>query len=270
MELDLYKNDGSILFADYKTLKSSNGKSTEAVVSSGSQITGFKQLNSSHVVFVEKEYHCIRVYSREKRSFSRLVGQRGTSSKYYGFVDGASAKFYHPYGVESDERNPGHLLVTDQFNHALRSVDVASGIVSTVIRTGFSNPRGLTWYNGSLLVCNVNYISKVAWSSNGAVTNSKLTTTTSYGYREGDFSTARFNSPYEIQQLRDGLFIIADNSNKKLRLLDMYKKKVLPVCIGSTTSCSTGTSLSINRTSLLITNDTVHVGGNNKILRLTG
>ena len=270
MELDLYKNDGSVLFSDYTYLKSSNGKSTEALVATSSTMTGFKQLNSSHVVFVDRGYNCIKMFNREKKSTSVLAGQCGTSSSYYGFVDGASARFSTPWGIESDERNPGHVLITEYSNQALRSVDVTSGIVSTVIRTGFNYPRGLTWYNGFLLVCNQHYISRVAWSSNGAVTNSKLTTTTSNGYRDGGFSIAQISNPFEIQQLRDGLFLIADYSNKKLRLLNMYKKKVVPVCIGSTTSCSTGTSPSDYPNSLLITNDTVYVGGNNKILRLTG
>ena len=270
MELDLYKNDGSILFSDNTILKSSNGESTESLVSTNSLVTGFKQLNSSHVVFVDYSHHCIKMFNREKKSTSVLAGQCGSGSSYYGFVDGASARFKYPWGIELDERNPGHAFITDHYNQALRSVDVTSGIVSTVIGTGFNYPRGLIWYNGHLLVCNNGYISRVTWSSNGAVTNSKLTPTTSGGYRDGGFSIAQFNSPHEIQQLRDGIFLIADYGNKKLRLLNMYKKKVLPVCVGSTTSCTTGTSLSTHPYSLLITNETVYVGGSSKILRLTG
>ena len=119
-------------------------------------------------------------------------------------------------------------------------------------------------------MCNVSYISEVSWSTNGAVSNNKLTTTTDVGYRDGDFSTAQFNHPYEIQQVRDGLFLVADNNNQRMRLLDMINKKVLPVCIGSTTNCTTSTDLSIYPSSLLISNNTVYVGGHQAILKLTG
>ena len=65
----------------------------------------------------------------------------------------------------------------------------------------------------------------MSWSTNGAVSNINLTTTTDVGYRDSDFSFAQFNSPYEIQRVREGLFLVADNNNKRLRLLDMKKKQ---------------------------------------------
>ena len=74
----------------------------------------------------------------------------------------------------------------------------------------------------------------------------------------------------EIQQVRDGSFLVADHKNKRLRLLDMINKKVLPVCIGSTTNCTTSTDLSTNPFSLLISNNTVYVGAYKVILKLTG
>ena len=70
----------------------------------------------------------------------------------------------------------------------------------------------------------------------------------------------QFDSPFAIHQWSDGLFLVADYNNERLRLLDMTKKKVLPVCIGSTTNCTTDTSLSVGPTSLLISNNTVYVG----------
>ena len=266
MEFDLYRNDGSILFSDHKKLKTTNGKTTTEVSAGFSAARGFKQLDSSHVAVADYLRNCIRLVNREDNSNNVLSGTCGTK----GFVDGASAKFYGPWSMELDERNPGHLLVTDMENRALRSVDVTTGTVSTVIRTGFYQPSGLTWYNGRLLVCNFNYISEVSWSANGVVSNNKLTATTAGGYRDGDFSTAQFNFPYEIQQVKDGLFLVADDHNKMIRLLDMINKKVLPVCIGSTTNCTTSTVLSINLFSLLISNNIVYVGEDQGILKLTG
>ena len=154
MEFDLYRNDGSILFADYTNLQNMDKKTTSVVASGFRSVTGFKQLNSSHVAVVDYASHCIRIVNREDNS--NIV--RAGVCDIKGFVDGASAKFNGPWSIELDERNPGHLLITDLSNDALRSVDVTSGTVSTVIRTGFNYPTALTWYKTRLLVCNVNYI----------------------------------------------------------------------------------------------------------------
>ena len=266
LDVDIYRNDGSILFADKIQLKTTNGQTTTAVASGFSYITGFKQLNTSYVAVVDYYSHCIRMVNREDNSNKPFAGSCGTK----GYVDGASAKFKNPYDIELDERHPGHLLVTDRFNRALRSVDVTSGTVSTVIRTGFNSPRGLAWYNERLLVCNENYISEVSWSANGLVSNNKLTTTTSRGYRDGDFSIAQFNNPYEIKRIRDDLFLVADYGNSKLRRLNMSTRKVLPVCIDSSALCTTGTTLSNRPLSVLISDDKVYVGRINRILKLTG
>ena len=259
MELDLHRNDGRILFSDSSQLKKFNGTQTSPLSSSYGEITGFKQLNSTHVVIVAYSYHCIKMINQEDRSNVTLAGTYGAS----GFEDGSPAKFKGPWGIEVDERNPGHLLVTDYGNNALRSVDVTSATVSTVIKTGFNYPRGLTWYNGRLLVCNQNYISEIIWSFDGTASNNILTGYTTGGYKDGDFTGAKFSYPFDIHKWRDDLFLVADQSNSRLRLLDMTNRKVLPVCIGSTTSCTTSTSLSAYPRSLLVINGTVYVGTHN-------
>ena len=257
MSSDLYRNDGSILFSNSSQIHTTNGKQTSVVSSGYRLITGFKQLNFSHIVIVDNNDHCIMMLKREDNSRLTLAGTCGAS----GFEDGTSAKFKYPWGIEFDERNPGHLLITDYGNNALRSVDVTSGIVSTVIRTGLNSPVGLTWYNGRLLV--VHYsdrIAEVTWSSDGSVTNNILTGNNTSGYRDGDFTVAQFYYPIDIYQWKDGFHLVVDQYYRRLRLLDMTKRKVLPVCIGSTTSCTTSTSLPSNPRSLLVINDTVYVG----------
>ena len=127
------------MFSNRKELKTTNGKTTTVVAPGFSSITGLKQIDSSHVAVVDGGNYCIYLVNREADSIIELAGTCG----YRGFVDGTSAKFDHPWNIELDKRNPGHLLVTDLFNQALRSVDVTSGTVSTVIRTGFNNPAGL-------------------------------------------------------------------------------------------------------------------------------
>ena len=161
-------------------------------------------------------------------------------------------------------------MITEPSSHALRSVDVTNGIVSTIISTGFRSSAGLAWYNGRLLVSNNGYISEVVWHPNGAVTIDMLTGSFYTGYRDGDFSIAKFTYLAEITQIIPEYFLIADRTNYKLRLLDMAKRKVLPVCHASAASCTGGTAVVSRPTSLLISNGTVYVGGSGKIVKLTG
>ena len=266
MEYDLYRSDGSILFIDKTKLQNIDKKKTTVVASGFSYVSGFKQLNSSHVAVVDRNSHCIKMVNREDNSNIVFAGICGTSE----FEDGASAMFNYPSRIELDKRNLDHLLVTDFSNNALRSVDVTSGNVSTIIRTGFNYPTGLAWYKRHLLVCNEQYISEVVWRSNGAATNNKLTTATALGYVDGDFSVAQFRSLHELDQVRDGLFLVADLNNNKLRLLNMSTRKVLPVCIGSSAVCTNGTTFSSSPVSVLISGKEVYVGGLRKIHKLIG
>ena len=239
MDFDLYRNDGSILFASRTKLQSTDKETTTDVASGFDYARSFKQVNSTHVAVSESNKGRITIVNREDNSSRVWVGM--CDRHWMAFYNDRS---FYPDSIEMDKINPGHLVFTELLHHSLRSVDLTSGTVSTVIRTGFNFPRGLTWYKKRLLVCNDYYISEVSWSTSGAVTNKKLTTSTAHGYRDGDFSIAQFGSSHKIKQIRDGLFLLAGTDNSKLRLLNMSAKKVLPVCIGSSASCTTGTTLS--------------------------
>ena len=63
----------------------------------------------------------------ERARITRLLGGAR------GFRDGADPLFDHPQGVLFDG---GALLVADAFNHAIREVDLASGVTRTIAGTG--------------------------------------------------------------------------------------------------------------------------------------
>ena len=267
MEVDLYKNDGSILYSDVNYLKTTDGKSYKTLFLGFVFVSGFLQITNDKVVVVDNLMHCLRLIDRTSNTNRRLVG----TCHGPGFADGKNAKFYHPWDIEFDERNPGNLLVTDFSNGALRSVDVEAGTVSTIIRSGLYIPRGLTWYKGSLLITNNHYISELSWNANGAVTNTKLTAGASAGYRDGAFSSAMFSNPHEIRQIGEDLFLVADYGNHKLRLIDMAKKEVMPVCFGPTDKCNFGSALLLDQiVSILKTDDAVYVGQFHQISKVSG
>ena len=95
-------------------------------------ITGFAQLNMTHVALVDHGNHCIRMVDRLQRSATTLAGQCGQPGDDNGPL--LQSKFYQPYSIikRSDD---GILLVTDHHNNAIREIDLKANSVSTFLRS---------------------------------------------------------------------------------------------------------------------------------------
>ena len=270
-EFDRYIKDGSLLTGfsygpRVNTKIVRTGKELSDVVPDNDFASSFLQLTPNLLLIVSSFKNCIKIFNREENSTRMFAGVCNS----IGFVDGPVGKFHSPESIDWNIKDRRFLLVTDQLNNALRSVEISTGAVSTVVKSGFNWPSGFAWYNGRLLVLNQHYISEVAWNGDNPTTNTMLTTTTSKGYHDGDFSMAQFNHPEEIIQLRKGYFLISDSFNHKLRLLDMHRKRILPVCVGSTNVCNASSYLGWAPVSLLKDNDAVIFGMHKKITKLTG
>jgi len=270
MEPDLYRDDGSIMFSIWEYLKTTNGTTpTTLATIQSSDITGFKQVNKTHVAVVDYDQNCIKMLNRVDNNLRTLAGTCGSE----GYVEGGvgTGRLYRPYSIEIDVRNPDRLLVTGQFNHALRSVDLHTGELSTVINSGFNYPKYVVWADNKLLVINTNYISQVSWGADGSVTNIKLAGSLSPGYVDGSFNTSRFDFPLGITRVGYNMYLVADHYNKVLRLLDFNSKQVGPVCFDGETSCTNSSQLPDKPWSILIVGEDVYVGMSSKgIYKLSG
>jgi len=267
MELDKYKNDGNLLLGTSSGLLTTDGQTTSTLDSS--YVTGFTQLNTTHVVMVDFNSHCIKLLTRADNNIKVMAGSCGTSGYKEGGV--GVGQLHNPYGVQIDVRNPGKLLVTDMHNNALRSVNMKTGELSTVINTGFRYPEGLLWAGRQLLVANlVNYISQVSWFSNGTVSNTLLAGSSSSGDVIGSFNIARFYYPYDIEKVADNLFLVADYKNKKLKLMDMEKRIVGPVCFKGEDPCTESSLLPHGPSALLNVGGAIYVGMDQNVYKLSG
>jgi len=258
MEVDLYKNDGSILFATWGSLKTAKGMSASILMTVSTYfVPGFEQINKTHVAVPLYREHCVKILNRKDNSVQTLAGTCGTS----GDADGrlGTGKFYYPYGAELDIEDKNILLVIDSFNHALRSVNLLTGELGTVIESGFSSPRSLLWVNGKLLVTNSDYVSEVSWSDDGSVTNNRIAGTFN-GYADGKFNESQFNYPIGMAEVGPNLFLVADHYNNVLRLLDFNKHVVGPVCIHGEVPCANSSNLPFNAWSILIVDNDVYLG----------
>ena len=221
-------------------------------------------MNSTHVIVVDYGYCSLQLVNRKDKSNRVIAGSRGSCTT----SNGNPGRLYNPWSIEQDLRKPEMFYVTDYSTYHLRSFNFQSRYLTTIVTSGFSYPRGLSWYNNNLIVSNYAYISQVSWSVNGAVKNTRITSGSS-GTMNGEFAKARFGNVYEITSLHDSLYLAADDNNI-LRLLDMNGKNVLPVCIGPTASCNTSTSLSYDPYTIAATKDGVYVGMSRKIIKLSG
>jgi len=267
MELDKYKNDGSLLLGTTSGLLTTDGQTTSTLVTF--LVTGFTQLNTTHVVLVGYNSHCIKLLTRGDNNIKVMAGSCGTRGYKEGGV--GVGQLHSPWGIQIDARNTRKLLVTDENNNALRSVDMKTGELSTVINTGFSYPRGLLWAGRQLIVASqYQYISQVSWSSNGAVSNTLLAGSTSNGDVIGSFDIARFYYPHDIEEVTDNLYLVADYGNKKLKLMDMTKRIVGPVCFKGEDSCTESSLLPDRPFGLLNVDGAIYVGMYQNIYKLSG
>ena len=95
------------------------------------EITGFAQVNSNQVLIADHGNNCIRMVNRQQRNATTAAGQCRNS----GWKDGRliESKFDQPYNILRYTNQT--FLVTDHNNHAIREINLQSGLVSTLLKT---------------------------------------------------------------------------------------------------------------------------------------
>ncbi len=144
-----------------------------------------------------------------------------------GFKDGdvKTARFYNPSGI--DVADDGTIWVADEQNHRIRKI--SGGKVVTFAGSGassfadgigqgakFNYPADIAiGPSGVLYVAdrNNNRIRKIA--TNGTVTT--LAGQSSGGHSDGKGAGARFNNPYGLDVNSQGVILVADTSNHRIR-----------------------------------------------------
>ncbi|BDI32625.1 hypothetical protein CCAX7_46760 [Capsulimonas corticalis] len=144
--------------------------------------------------------------------------------------NGTAASFSTPTGIATAP--DGTLFVTDRVGARIRRIDVG-GNVSTIAGTGvsgsadgsgavatFSNPRGIAYVNGALIVAEASRIRQVTLKAASAAPNSAsswqvatLAGTGATGTTNGTGDVATFNNPVLIAADLSGNIIEADSSN---------------------------------------------------------
>jgi len=150
-----------------------------------------------------------------------------------GYIDGASlnAKFNEPYGVvlDKDEQN---LLVADYLNHAIRIINLTTGIVSTFAGNGqrgsqngfgasarFNQPYNIIrGSNGNYFVPDQKNHSIRKITIAGEVTT--VAGGNGQGYLDGKDVDAKFNNPTGLAITKTRILFVSDRNNHRIRKID--------------------------------------------------
>ncbi len=154
----------------------------------------------------------------------RKVRPNGIVSTYagtgeYGYADGkaAVAQFAQPRGLAFDSK--GNLFVADSANNRIRKI-APTGVVTTVVGSGLSNPQGVVVSGSTLYIADTggNAIRKVS------TTGGKVFTL-----------TKGVKTPKKLTLAANGNLYIADTGSHRVLELNV-KTNALTVVAGSTTS----------------------------------
>lgn len=262
MELDM-SNESIILFADRWAVKSTDGKVSKILAGSDfqsgyyegteaaarfSEISDFTQINTTTLLLTDSKNNCLRFLNRINLWTSKFVGW----CQYSGFQDGLNALFKFPFSIVKDKRSSTKFFVADRDNHALRLVDLASKITSTI----FSQTSGLS------------YPKKMAYDFSGK----NLIITNGYDLQKYDLhqntlslitgKNALQHWPRELLILSKNLILVTDEHHHKLQLMNLDNGSKSSICCG-TASLLDGSvkSCQLNYPfSLMIRGDTIYVG----------
>lgn len=293
IEPDLFAK-GRLLFIDaLKRLRTTDGQTiTTTVVGSSSsdcgyrdrgclsegvgvvfaKLTSFVQLTSSKVIVIDSNLNCLRLVDRNSLKISYYVGHCETYPGGYYDGSGTNARFKKPLYVIIDQVKQNNLIVADSGNNALRTVDSQTKQVGTLVKLDkLKSPSSMTQdvLTGDIFVSGSNVIWRFEYANQKLV---YLTGKYSDGFQDGPFDTAKFDAIFGMLKIADDKLLIADQGNKRLRLLDLNTTFVSSICTGNDETLNG--NLKICRltmpASLVVINKTLYIGTNGWIRQLQG
>ena len=282
---DLYIK-GNFLFADGTKLRTTNLRTVTTTHVGGESkgynedygtnaefywITGFVQLTPDMVVLSDAGNNCMRLVDRKTRLTSKYAGICYYSSGK-GYEDGADSKFSSPSGVIKDQVKKDMLIIADSGNNALRTMHTNDKVVTTLVKLDrLIEPQQMTQeiLSGDLFITAQHSVWRFFYAEQRI---SLLAGSSSAGFQDGNFRTALFNSPWGLLKIAGEKLIIGDESNLRLRLLDLTAKSVSSICTGSDNTFDGKLSVCQTKmpSSMVVVGKTLYLGTKGKIRKIQG
>ena len=253
------------------------GKSTDARFK---EITSFLQLNKNRVAIVDHQNSCVRMLDRETEVTSPFVGKCGV----IGWPDGKAleAEFNQPTDILFDERDRNNLIILDDYNDAIRLLDMRTMMLKTLYAndTDLYRPRYAVVDKNNpdkLYITIMRRLVSYSFEKNAVTVLTGAVPATDeekYIIFDGHLSAARFGYYLSgIAQINEQFLLISDYWNDKVRVIDLLNQQVYSVCdddvvqvFGVVMHTQSSVCKSLRPHAVTLINDQLYIGENGRIV----
>ena len=184
----------------------------------------------------------------------------GSTSSGYADGIGTVARFNNPYGIVCDSR--GNLYINDTYNHEIRKLVPASGVVTTYAGSIYSGTSTdgtgtaasfallnsmTTDVYGNMYVTDFNEVRKIVIATASVTTVAGSSAT---GSADGVANGASFNYPAGLAVGGDDNLYVADNYNNEIRKI--VKANTYYITVADMNGCKDSASISVGIRTLKI------------------
>lgn len=280
---------GNILYCDSYTIKSTNGRQIITVAEENiGEVRGFVQLNSSFILVMDIQEHCLKIVTRASKRVVQFAGKCGEK----GHTDGQllSARFHSPlrgihapYGSQSYHRKIYINCDCSGRSGRIRILHLNYRLVTHLVEFyNLSRSGDMTWdtsYARHIVITGTASVYRTELTSDGltgplrTITGNEEDTVQ---FRDGAFRTARFYYPIGIVSVAQDIYLVADSRNHRLRVMNTYMHTVHTICTGVVGMRSIFGAINVCQlkrpTDLLVVdnNRTVYISMLNAIVKLEG
>ncbi|XP_067940867.1 uncharacterized protein [Watersipora subatra] len=190
-------------------------------------ITGFVQVNWTHIMIVDSNNHCIRFLDQTTNSTSPYAGECQQAGDRSG--QALTSQFNQPRQVVI-QFDHIHVFVSDSANRQIKEIDLSTQMVASWVRIA-ETPLAITLNRreDTLFVTTPTTVLKITTSNKGM---QPLILSTTLGFNDGGFNVAKLNHPHGIRIISRDVIMIAEPANNRMRVLNMKSASVSSVCIG--------------------------------------
>ena len=179
--------------------------------------TGLAVNATGTTVFVaDGTNHTIRRLDVATRTVTTLAGTAGA----YGYADGvgSAARFNGPYGITTDAAGTV-LYVGEPYNNAIRKIEVATGLVTTLVSAAIGSPTGVATDAAGIVVFATDGSFRLFRVNTSTGASDLLAGALYYsGSADGTGTDARFTNPYGVATDAAGATLyVADTTNDTIR-----------------------------------------------------
>ena len=253
------------------------GKGTDARFK---EITSFLQLDKNRVAIVDHQNSCVRMLDRETEVTSPFVGKCGV----IGWPDGKAleAEFNQPTDILFDERDRNNLIILDDYNDAIRLLDMRTMMLKTLYAndTDLYRPRYAVVDKNNpdkLYITIMRRLVSYSFEKNAVTVLTGAVPATDeekYIIFDGHLSAARFGYYLSgIAQINEQFLLISDYWNDKVRVIDLLNQQVYSVCdddvvqvFGVVMHTQSSVCKSLRPHAVTLINDQLYIGENGRII----